>query len=104
MPAETHQRSDSATLDDVLLLLCSELGIPHDASSGEQSLDELGCGDEPVMLDLWRTAVAEHAERTVTEIDLDELRQARTLREFARCVLDACAPSPSTIDQGDEPL
>lgn len=101
MPAETHQRSGPATLGDVLSLLSSELGVPDHDESHDRSLDELDCCDDLALLDLWETAVEEHAERTVMEVDLDELRQARTLRDLARCVVDSCSP-PAVDDGGGE--
>lgn len=97
MPAETHQHSGEVTVTDVLELFGAVLGLSDDI--GDRSLVELGCDDDLTLLDLWEAGIEEYGERTVAEIDVDELRATHTLAALARLVVAACRAS--VVD--DEP-
>ena len=92
MPAETHQHSDPPTASAVLDLIGAVL-IGSDGSDldGDLPLAGLGIDSDPVLLDLFDAVREEYGERTLGDVDLDELRGAATLGELAGVLARSCS-------------
>ncbi|MCD9622262.1 hypothetical protein [Rhabdothermincola salaria] len=104
MPAETHQHRDQVTSDDVLELLLVVLEVPDRSSAGaDTELGEVGIDSDLALLDLWDAIVEEFGERTLGEIDLDDLRAAHTVGELAEVATKGWSAGSLAPTDGDEP-
>ena len=97
MPAETHRRSSAVATIDVVALFGAVLGLDGGVTE-HRSLVELGCDDDLTLLDLWEAGIEEYGERTVADVDVEELRAARTLAGLARLVVATCRATAAEED------
>jgi hypothetical protein len=85
MPAETHQRRDEVTvagiLDLLVAVLASSMELAHVGPN--TPLTDLGIDSDLALFDLENVVAEEYGERTLGEIDLDELWSARTIGALA---------------------
>lgn len=86
MPAETHQRRDVLTADEIVDLLVAVLATSTDlAGVGPDTLlADLGVDSDLALFDLGDVVAEEYGERSLGEIELDELGSARTIGALAR--------------------
>lgn len=102
MPAETHQQRDDVTAAEVVDLLVAVLASSTDLTDvgPDTPLADLGIDNDLALFDLGDVVAEEYGERTLGEIDLDELWSARTIgalaRVFARLWDRAGENEPST--------
>ena len=90
MPAETHQHQDPPDPSTVLELLASVLELDDDASTVE--LASVGIEDELGVLSLWAVVSAELAERTIGEVDLEDVHLV-TVGDVAHLFAEALCPA-----------
>ncbi len=85
MPAETHQQRDDVTVAEILDLLVAVLAASTDLADvgPDTPLADLGVDSDLALFDLGDVVAEEYGERTLGEIDLDELRSARTIGALA---------------------
>ena len=85
MPAETHQQRDEVTAAEIVDLLVAVLASSADfADVGPDTLlADLGVDSDLALFDLGDVMAEEYGERTLGEIDLDELWSARTIGALA---------------------
>lgn len=85
MPAETHQHRDAVTTADIVDLLVAVLAPEADLSDvgPETLLAGLGADSDLALFDLGDVLTEEFGERTLGEVDLDELWSARTIGALA---------------------
>lgn len=81
MPAETHQHSEPVSVDAVLDLLACVASLDA-GRAADARLTDLELDDDLSILHLWDAVVEEFGERSIGELDLDEIRPA-TLGELA---------------------
>ena len=86
MPAETHQQRDEVTVTEIVDLLVAVLASSSAdlADVGPDTLlADLGVDSDLALFDLGDVVAEEYGERTLGEIDLDELWSARTIGALA---------------------
>ena len=85
MPAETHQQRDEVTAAEIVDLLVAVLASSADlADVGPDTLlADLGVDSDLALFDLGDVVAEEYGERTLGEIDIDELWSARTIGALA---------------------
>ncbi len=85
MPAETHQQRDEVTAAEIVDLLVAVLASSADLADVEPDtlLADLGVDSDLALFDLGDVVAEEYGERTLGEIDLDELWSARTIGALA---------------------
>lgn len=86
MPAETHQRHDAVSADEIVDLLVAVLAPSTDAGGigPDTPLADLGVDTELALCDLGEVILEEHGERSLGEVDPDELWSARTIGALAQ--------------------
>lgn len=86
MPAETHQHRDAVTADEIVDLLVAVLATSTDLArvGPDTLLADLGADSDLALFDLGDLVAEEYGERSLGEIDLDELWSARTIGDLAR--------------------
>src|SRR5687768_10881597 len=92
MPAETHTTHEGIDRRDVLELIESFIGPGDDDLRSDIPLSEVGLGDDLAVLHVWAAAAEELAERTVADVDVEELLLARTVGELAEAIMRALDP------------
>jgi hypothetical protein len=93
MPAETHTRREAIDAGDVLDLIDALVGGDSDGLRPGVSVGDVGLGDELAVLHLCDAVAEELAERTVAELDVEELLLASTVGELAEAIVRAFATS-----------
>lgn len=88
MPAETHQHRDPIRPGSVLELLWTVLALPDQDPDPGVLLDDLGVDSDMTLLDLWDAAAEEYGERTLGDVDLEDLQQLTTLGELAHAIIE----------------
>lgn len=85
MPAETHQQRDEVTAAEIIDLLVAVLASSADlAGVGPDTLlTDLGVDSDLALFDLGDVVAEEYGERSLGEIDVDELWSARTIGALA---------------------
>ena len=85
MPAETHQQRDDVTAVEIVDLLVAVLASSTDLADvgSDTPLADLGIDSDLALFDLCDVVAEEYGERTLGEIDLDELWSARTIGALA---------------------
>jgi acyl carrier protein len=85
MPAETHQQRDDVTAGEIVDLLVAVLASSTDRAEigPDTPLVDLGADSELALFDLADVVAEEYGERTLGEIDLDELWSERTVGALA---------------------
>jgi hypothetical protein len=89
MPAETHQHRDPIRPGAVLELLWTVLALPDQDPDPGVLLDDLGVDSDMMLLDLWDAAAEEYGERTLGDVDLEDLQQLTTLGELAHAIIES---------------
>ncbi|HEY8523708.1 MAG TPA: hypothetical protein VIL48_02010 [Acidimicrobiales bacterium] len=74
MPAETHQHREHTDAGAVLDFLATVVEVDP-AEADEVRLADIGLDDDLSILRLWDMAVEEFAERTVGDVDPDDLQR-----------------------------
>lgn len=87
MPAETHSYRDPLEVNNVIELLWAVLGGPGDPPEVSASLSDLGIDTDLELLDLFDAAGEEFGERTLVEVELEDLQALRTLGDLAEAIL-----------------
>lgn len=85
MPAETHQQRDEVTAAEIVDLLVAVMVSSADLPDvgPDTLLADLGVDSDLALFDLGDVVAEEYGERTLGEIDLDELWSARTIGALA---------------------
>lgn len=86
MPAETHQQRDEVTVTEIVDLLVAVLASSSAdlADVGPDTLlADLGVDSDLALFDLGDVVAEEYGERTLGEVDLDELWSARSIGALA---------------------
>lgn len=85
MPAETHQQRDDLTVDEIIDLLVAVLASSTDLVDigPDTLLAHLGVDTDLALFDLGDVVAEEYGERSLGEIDLDELGSVRTVGALA---------------------
>jgi hypothetical protein len=85
MPAETHQQRDDVTVTEIVDLLVAVLAPSTDLTDvgPGTALADLGIDTDLALFDLGDVVAEEYGERTLGEIDLEELWSARTVGALA---------------------
>jgi hypothetical protein len=73
MPAETHQLNEQTDAQTILDLVAALVGVDPDEAPG-LSLASVDLTDDLAILHLWASVVEEFGERSVGDIELDDLR------------------------------
>ena len=96
MPAETHQRGESVSTEQVVELVLAIAAAGEDHFPEDATLADLGFDGELAIFDLFGAVAEELGERCLSaeEPDLDEVRPSTTLVAFAETIVDALAPRP----------
>jgi len=89
MPAETHQHRDPIRPGVVLELLWTVLALPDEDPDPGVLLADLGADSELMLLDLWDAAAEEYGERTLGDVDLEDLQRLTTLGELAHAIIES---------------
>ena len=84
-PAEAHQQREPITVDDVAEVVARFVGL--DSVDLDTPLDDVGLDGDLERFRLWKFAAEEHAERTVTDIDEEDLLEARTVGDLADAIV-----------------
>jgi hypothetical protein len=85
MPAETRQRRDAVTAEEIVDLLVAVLATSAEAGVGPVTLlADLGVDSDLALFDLEDVVAEEYSERSLGEIALDELWSARSIGALAR--------------------
>jgi len=93
MPAETHTSREAFDARDVVDLLDALLGADDGVVVPDAALADVGLGDELAVLHVWSAVAEELAERSVADVDVEELLLARTVGELAAAIVRALQPS-----------
>ena len=92
MPAETHTTHEGIDARDVLDLIDALVGA-DDASLGPDTpLVDVGLGDDLAVLHIWGAVAEEFAERSVADLDVEELLLARTVGDLADAIMRVMDP------------
>lgn len=85
MPAETHQERDDVTATEIVGLLVAVLESSTDLVNvgPDTALADVGIDNDLALFDLGDVVAEEYGERTLGEVDLDELWSARTIGALA---------------------
>ncbi|MGZ4708109.1 MAG: acyl carrier protein [Acidimicrobiales bacterium] len=85
MPAETHQQRDEVTAAEIVDLLVAVLASSADRAGvgPDTPLADLGVDSDLALFDLGDVVAEEYGERSLGEIDVDELWSARTIGALA---------------------
>ena len=85
MPADTHQQRDDVTADEIVDLLVAVLATSTDLAGigPDTPLADLGFDSDLAVFDLADVVAEEYGERSLDEIDVDELWSARTIGALA---------------------
>jgi hypothetical protein len=87
MPAETHATTEPIDARDVLDLLDALVGDSAVTLEPDTLLTEVGLGDDLALLHVWGAATEEFAERSVADVDVEDLLLARTVGELADSIV-----------------
>jgi hypothetical protein len=95
MPAETHQQRDAVTVDEIVdFLLATLASSMHVADvDADTALVDLGVDSDLALFDLFDLAAEEYGERSLGELDLDDLWSAPTIGAVARLLAQHWARS-----------
>lgn len=99
MPAETHTRREGIDARGVMDLIDALVRSGEDVLEPDTRLVEIGLGDDLAVLHLCGALAEELAERSVAELDVEELLLACTVGELA----DAIVRAFEVNDQPDLP-
>jgi hypothetical protein len=88
MPAETHSHREPLEPESVLDLLWSMLAPPDQEPDPDMLLDDLGASSQLMLLDLWDATAEEYGERTLGEVDIEDLQQLTTIGELAHVIVE----------------
>jgi hypothetical protein len=88
VPAETHSHRDPLQPEAVLDLLWSILAPPDQEPDPDVRLDDLGASSQLTLLDLWGAAAEEYGERTLGEVDIEDLQRLTTVGELAHAIIE----------------
>jgi hypothetical protein len=83
MPAETHSRHDPLEVGGVIALVWSVLGEPGDPPDPGAMLSDLGIDTDLELLDLFDAFAEEYGERSLADVDLDDLQTLATIDDLA---------------------
>jgi len=97
MPAETHSYRDPPEISTVIELLWAVLGGPGEPPAVDTSLAHLGIDTDLELLDLFDAAGEEFGERSLAEVDVDDLQALRTIGDLAEAII-GWAAGPDRID------
>lgn len=108
MPAETHQQRDAVTADEVVDLLLAVLASSTDGVDigPDTLLAHLDVDTDLALFDLGDVVAEEYGERSLGDIDLDELWSARSVGDLARVFAQHWARPDADGDstgRGDRP-
>jgi hypothetical protein len=87
MPAETHSYRDPLEVSNVIELLWAVLGGPGDPPAVGASLSDLGIDTDLELLDLFDAAGEEFGERTLADIEVEDLQALRTIGDLAEAII-----------------
>jgi len=85
MPAEANQHRPPVTVADIAGLVARFVGLDHVAPA--TPLAAVGLDDDLARFRVWQLAAEEHAERTVTELDDQDLLDADTVGELVVAIV-----------------
>ena len=97
MPAETHSYRDPPEVGNVIELLWAVIGGPGEPPTVDTSLADLGIDSDLELLDLFDAAGEEFGERTLAEIDLEDLQALRTIGDLGEAII-GWATAPGSLD------
>lgn len=89
MPAETHSTHEGIDARDVMDLMDALVGADDVILGADTSLADVGLDDELGVFDVCRAVADEFAERSVADLDVEELMLARTVGELAEAIMRA---------------
>ena len=89
MPAETHTNREAIDARDVVDLLDALVGADEGVVVADAALADVGLGDDLSVIHVWGAVAEELAERSVADVDVEDLLLARTVGELADAIVRA---------------